>query len=365
MREKTLKNLPVSLKETIDSMEQSVVVVNIDNKMLVWNSVMEQNFLTEKDFSGKTLNSIFPAFWEEYKGEIWGETLVNEVIKKGNSEKMYRFPLKTAKSQIRYFDLKASPLKNNKQNIIGAILTMNDVTDSINLEKQLLRQAKTASLANLGASIAHEIRNPLNSISLNIQLIKEWILKPEVSQKEMIETVDNVLSEINRLNDLIRYFLKFSRLPEPELIVGNIDSCVQQALKLLYEQAKRLNVDIIENLSKTSEILMDKNLLSQAIYNICLNGIQAMKSQGGGRLEISSFDTSGYVMLEIKDNGHGFLTETKDKLFELFFTTKEDGSGLGLPIANQIIEKHDGKIVAENNLDRGACFSIYFPIYKP
>ena len=87
-----------------------------------------------------------------------------------------------------------------------------------------------------------------------------------------------------------------------------------------------------------------------------------MKEQGGGRLEISTFQNKDYCLIEIKDNGMGFTPGALEKLFDLFFTTREEGSGLGLPIANQIIENHDGKLVAENNLDRGACFSIYLPV---
>ena len=350
------------LENILESLDQSIVVIDNQEKVVIWNSAMEELFFSKDDALGQRLSSLIPRFWEEYRGLIWGKIFVNEVLKQGCNRQSSRFPLQVKGKKIRYFDLKGTPLRTVEGNILGAILVMNDITDNLFLENQLLRQARTTSLANLGASIAHEIRNPLNSISLNIQLFKEWLLEPEeASQEEMIETLDNVLGEIHRLDELIRYFLRFSRPPDPLLEPQDPNVSVQQAITLLEEQARKSDVEIISCYNKLPKVALDRNQLSQAIYNLSLNAIQALKEQGGGKLEILTQDNNDYVIIEIKDNGLGLASEEKDKLFDLFFTTKEDGSGLGLPIANEIVERHNGKIVAENNLDRGACFTIYLP----
>lgn len=352
------------LEDILQSLDQYIVVIDRDERVVIWNPPMEAHFLPQKQALGQWLRKIFPQFWEEFRGKIWGDILVNDVMLKGNTEELYRFPLKTSNNKICHFDLKGTPLKNSRDGIMGAILLMNDVTDRIQLEEQQLRHARTTSLANLGASVAHEIRNPLNSISLNIQLIKEWTESPEGCPREQtLEILDNVLMEIKRLNDRIRYFLTFSRLPTPHRVPENPNLAVEQALKLLAEDARHAHVEIIKNLGKLPPILIDLNQLSQAVYNICLNAIQEMRGQGGGKLEVTSLVNKDYVLLEVKDNGRGFEETAKSNLFQLFYTTKEDGSGLGLPIANQIVDQHEGRIVAENNLDRGACFSIYLPVY--
>jgi PAS domain S-box-containing protein len=351
------------LEYILQSLEQGIVGIDLSQKVILWTPPMEAQFLSEREAIGKPLSELFPSFWEEYRGKIWGDILLHDIMQRGDSRGLLGFPLKTKASQIRYFDLKATPLRDNKREIIGAIVVMNDVTEKIYLENQLLRQARTTSLANLGANVAHEVRNPLNSISLNIQLIKESLENPdESSRQEMIEILDNAITEIKRLNDIIRSFLEFSRPPAPQMLPEDPNQSVRQALTLLAKEAQQADVEIIENLGNLPKISMDRNQVSQVVYNICLNAIQAMRKQGGGKLEVTTLVNKDYVLLELKDNGPGIAPGIKDKLFELFCSTKEEGSGLGLAIAEQIVEQHEGRIVAENNMDRGACSSIYLPI---
>ena len=197
--------------QIFDSMEQGILVFDTEENLLYWNEHITSYFMDEKNIP-KTLHDLFPKFWEEYRGVVWGTVLLQDVIIKGLHKEMLRFPITTKDNEIRYFDLKSFPLKKKDHSIDGAVICFLDATENLRLENQLLRQARTKSLANLGASIAHEIRNPLNSISLNIQLIREWLSCPEENnQEEILETVQNVLNEINRLNDLIRDFLQFSR----------------------------------------------------------------------------------------------------------------------------------------------------------
>ncbi|HRU52698.1 MAG TPA: ATP-binding protein [Planctomycetota bacterium] len=350
------------LQNILESIDSCILVTDSSGKIMYWNESMASCFLP-KNAKGQMLKNILPMFWEEYKGKIFGEIIENEIFQKGEKKEFSRFPMSMHDQKIRYFDIKGSPLRNNQNEIVGIILIFLDATENMLLENKLLRQAKTTSLANLGASIAHEIRNPLNSISLNIQLTQEWLQHPEEdNQEEILETLQNVLSEIDRLNDLIRDFLQFSRPPDPQRTLQDPTEAVQQAIRLIQENARVAHVDIILSLSLLPKIYIDRNQISQAVYNISLNAIQSMKEQGGGRLEISTFQNKDYCLIEIKDNGMGFTPGALEKLFDLFFTTREEGSGLGLPIANQIIENHDGKLVAENNLDRGACFSIYLPV---
>lgn len=354
---------PEYVQNLLQSLDQQILVVDTEQNVVVWNSRMEKLFPPGAEAAGKPLSGLFPRLWEEYRGKVYGHMLAEEVIGKGERLDILRYPWRSAHGRNRYFDIRITPLQDRKGRILGAILVMNDVTDRVSLEDQLLRNAKTSSLADLGASVAHEIRNPLNSISLNIQLVKEYLENPNrCSREELLEIVSNALSEIKRMNDIIRCFLDFSRPPTPQFQLQDPNLSIRKALLLLSEQARQARVRIVEDLGDLPDLWIDQNQLSQAVYNICLNAIQEMKKQGSGTLEVSSQLQKDYVILEVKDNGPGI--RNREKLFDLFYTTKEEGSGLGLPIANKIVESHEGRIVAENNLDNGACFCIYLPL-KP
>ncbi|WP_372369333.1 nitrogen regulation protein NR(II) [Candidatus Uabimicrobium sp. HlEnr_7] len=350
------------IKLFAESVNQSIVVTDTKEKIVIWNSQIESQFSGKEQAIGQPLKKMFPRFREEFRGKILADIISKDVIKKGKTHEFSRYPLEIKSQKIRYFDLQFSPFKNNNGEIIGCIMTMIDATDKIYMENQLLRNARTTSLANLGASIAHEIRNPLNSISLNIQLIKEDI-ESSNSQTETLEIIDNVLYEIQRLNKIIKNFLSFSRPPEPRFILSDINDIIRRVLSLLREDARQAGVEIVSNLERLSLTLVDPDQISQAVYNIALNAIQEMNNTSG-ILEVSTLSVDEYILIEIKDNGPSLQMEDKSQLFDLFFTTKEDGTGLGLPIANRIIERHEGRIVAENNLDQGACFGIYIPVIK-
>lgn len=346
-----------------ESINHNIAVTDTQEKIIIWNSRIESQFAQKKLAIGQPLKELFPKFSEEFRGQILADMISTDVIKKGKTHEFARYPLETKSQKIRYFDLQFSPFKNNAGDIIGCIMTMIDATDKIYMENQLVRNARTTSLANLGASIAHEIRNPLNSISLNIQLIKEDI-ESSNSQTETLEIIDNVLYEINRLNKIIKNFLSFSRPPEPTFVESDLNDIIRRVLSLLREEARQAGVEITTNLGRLSRCFVDPDQISQAVYNIALNAIQEMQKNEGGILEVSTLSVDEYILIEIKDNGPSLQIEDKSQLFDLFFTTKEDGTGLGLPIANRIVERHEGRIVAENNLDEGACFSIYIPVVK-
>ncbi len=352
------------MENLVESIAQNIVVIDDQGRIVIWNSHMEMQFCPKEKAIGKSLKEIFPTFWEEFKGKVWGHILRENIIQKGESSELLRYPLNTTLKKIRYFDLKASPLRNRSQKkILGCIIVMEDVTHRIYLETQLLRHARTTSLANLGASIAHEVRNPLNSISLNIQLIREGLKIPESSSREeMLEIAEYVLEEIQRLNQIIHHFLKFSRPPEPYMKRQDLNETIRHVVQVIREEARQSRVEINLHLDDLPKLNLDRNQFSQALYNIAINAIQAMREQGGGILEFTTMNIKDYILLEIRDNGPGFQVDDPSELFDLFFSTKEEGTGLGLAIANQIIERHEGRIVAENNLDLGACFSIYLPL---
>lgn len=221
------------------------------------------------------------------------------------------------------------------------------------LEEQLLQSTKLAALGQLSAGIAHELRNPLTSIKVLINSIVE-----RIGQKGSIrEDVDVIESEIERMNGIIKQFLDFSR---PGLLcISNIDvnNILKGTLNLMSYELKEQNISVSKVFSeKVPEIKADGEKLKQVFLNIILNAIQAMPD--GGKLLLKTAVDDGYVIVTIDDTGRGIPGDVKKKLFEPFFTTREEGLGLGLCITKRIVENHKGSIKIDSEVGKGTKVTI-------
>lgn len=184
--------------QVLDSMSQGVLVFDIKGNLLYWNEFITENFINDKDIS-KTMHDIFPQFWKEYNGIVLGITLLQDVIIKGMNKKILRFPLPIKDHQVRYFDLKSFPLKTKDNAIQGAVLCFFDATENMQQEIQLLSKIRTTSFSDLREEIAEKVRDPLDSIALNAELLHEWLSCPEKNDRqEILETVEDIIVEINR-----------------------------------------------------------------------------------------------------------------------------------------------------------------------
>lgn len=278
----------------------------------------------------------------------------------GRSINVRRYKIKTRSGAEVPYDIRAYPLVGRGEKILGAVVVMSNVKDRVELEEQLILNARTTSLSNLGASLAHEIRNPLNSISLNVQLLKEQLQVPSSPDKEtLVATINALLAEIGRLNLIVRDFLEFSKPLRMRSELVNPNEVIGGALELLKEEMRQKNISVVVDFGELPEILMDRNQITQVFHNIALNAVQALDS--GGRLEITSRRRGDWVTIEFADNGPGIAENDLPKVFDLFFSTKKEGTGLGLAIASKIVESHHGHISVKSKLGEGAIFILSLP----
>lgn len=230
------------------------------------------------------------------------------------------------------------------------------------INEQLVRAAKLASLGQLSANVAHEIRNPLTSIKMRLYSLEEE-LKNNSSTKEDMKVITE---EINRMEKTVKDFLDFARPPEPNLEKCDIIQVLEGTVSLVSLKAKSQNIEIKKKFNVSScELKADKEQMRQVFLNIMLNSIEAMPE--GGVLEVSTEknqDRSSSRILEIhiKDTGPGISNDVKNKLFEPFFTTKAEGTGLGLFIASRIVQIHKGKLEVKNQLEKGAISTLKLPM---
>jgi signal transduction histidine kinase len=226
------------------------------------------------------------------------------------------------------------------------------------LEEKLIQSSKLAALGQLSAGIAHELRNPLTSIKILINSLVGRI-GPNESIKEDIEVIE---SEIERMNGIIKQFLDFSRPGYLCLSKTNINEIVKETLNLVAYELKDQNISITKSFDYELPIISaDGERLKQVFLNIILNARQAMPE--GGKLLVKTLREDNYAIISIKDTGKGIPEDIRHKLFEPFFTTREEGLGLGLPISKRIIDNHKGAIEINSALGKGTSAVVKLPIF--
>jgi signal transduction histidine kinase len=218
---------------------------------------------------------------------------------------------------------------------------------------------KMATIGELAAAIAHEIKNPLAGISGAIQVFAEDF-EPEDPRREIIMEVQN---EIERLDKAVRNLITFAKPPEPSFIRTPIDELIDRTMRLIKTQAKKQGIDVnIVSLEEKAEVYIDPDQIQQVFLNIMLNAIHSMPA--GGSLTVTTLvrPEEGEVEVSISDTGSGISEENLQNVFKPFFTTKHTGTGLGLAISKNIIEKHKGRLVAESKVASGSHFRIILPL---
>lgn len=225
------------------------------------------------------------------------------------------------------------------------------------------RQEKLASLGVFAAGIAHEIRNPLTAIKVRLFTLK-GSHKPDTSEREDLEVIG---AEIDRLEHIVRDFLQFARPAEPVLQTLPVDRLLQEIQKLLQSDLATKSVVLKLDLHTNEAVRVDPSKMKQVLINFVQNGAESMASGGTVTLcsrldkQMLNGHLASVVVIDVADTGSGISPEAQKRLFDPFFTTKEAGTGLGLPIAARIVEKHGGVIQVQTQLQRGTTFSIVLP----
>jgi len=348
----------------LNSLERFIFVVNTQGQIIFWNKALERISYTKEEAVGKSLIDIFPHL-EDDAGLNWRKIIETNVLLEGRHITVSRHPFliqKTKAGEQIYHDIKVLPLQNKDEKIIGAAVLFEDVTEKIQNEQNLVRESRSSGLANLSSALAHEIKNPLNSISLNIQMLQEELREEkEIDKESLIKTGNSLLAEIQRLSSTLTDFMKFSRQPLPHLALDDVNTCIIKNINLLKPQAQEKDIEIIHELGTLPQVPIDSNQFQQVIYNILLNAIQAIPQNG--KIGVASYLEDNNVIIRIFDNGPGISEDIQGKIFDLFFSeNKTEGSGLGLNIASQIIENHNGKISVMSTPGKGAVFTIMLPI---
>ena len=345
-----LERLNSSIVFNLDS---GLLTINNKGRIRVFNRYMaELTGITQEEAYDRFLTEIIPGF------DKLGD---NIILQRGEIE--FQPPLDGKKT----LGFKTVPFFDKEGSRVGIIVALQDITKMKTMETELKKADRLAAIGELSARMAHEIRNPLASISGSVQLITQGE-KIDVHDKKLL---DIVLRETNRLNELLGDFLEYARPTLPMKIPILLKHYLYDMAALLRADPRFENVVLLSDCPDDLVINADRDQFQQVFWNLLVNAAEAMPS--GGEIRVAAEELVGedlgvyrgdVVKITVMDNGKGMAKDDLKKVFEPFFTTKPAGTGLGLATVYRIIESHSGVILIDSVMGKGTRFTIYLPLLQ-
>ncbi len=349
----------VNMKDYSEEILQSMVsgVLTVDNK----GKVVTYNYMAEKICGRKSADVL-----GKVSQEIWGNRgTITKVVASSLKDKCYvnyESSIASPERGLVPVSFSSTLLRDHQGKKMGALITIQDLSEVKELEGKVRRADKLAALATMAAGMAHEIKNPLSSMKVLSQLLPIKFQDPEYRAK-MQEILPR---EINRIDRIVESLLGFARATAPTFERADIRDVLNENLKYFKDQAQAAEVKVVTKFADLPEIEIDQGQLSQVFSNLMLNAIQAMPN--GGELQVITLpgkeveEVLQEIKVQISDTGHGISEDMAKKLFDPFFTTKYGGTGLGLTISHSIVDGHKGYIDVESKIGKGTTFIVTLPV---
>jgi signal transduction histidine kinase len=345
----------------LKNFKEAVVFADAQSRIQIFNSVAEKYFeMSGQQVLGKRLERGIP-----YKNIRKQFDFVYEKKESNHDVELAihvpAAPSSESKARLLYCNF--YPIFDKGAKFLGCLATFSDVTEKGLLLREISKSRDLSTIGVLARWMAHEIRNPLSSLNINIELLREE-LKEEayLSQKEEIHSLLNFISyETLRLENNLKDFLDFNRLPPLKFEWVQLNDVLDSVVRVLGPDAQMKNAKIDTHFQKNLPMVkIDVSQFNLVISNLLINSIQAVSQKG--EIHLFTRGSKNNIFVVIQDNGVGISKEHLSKIFDFMFSTKPTGSGLGLSIAKKIISDHHGEITVKSEVNKGSIFRIRLPI---
>jgi PAS domain S-box-containing protein len=356
------------LEVIFESMIEGVIAADRERKIVFFNTAAATVFgFRDEPVLGRALEEALP------------EGPVREAVLAGieSGERLYDAEVRLEAPVERLLNINLIPLTDRLERFFGTLIMVIDVTEKRAGEARLSLAEKLASRTTISAGIAHEIRNPLNSLSIHLQLAeKQWNgikhtlerlhqTEPEALPRPGMEKLEGNLrvirDEVERLDRVVKNFLLAVRPQQPNWSFVDIERAVTGALQVLEPEIGQHAISLVlEPLEEPLTVPMDEFQIRQALINLIRNAIDAQPAGGAIRVRLTKLPDR--VRIQILDSGEGISKENLNRIFEPYYTTRAQGTGLGLAVVERIVREHRGRIRIESEPGKGTCVTVDLPL---
>ena len=360
-RTKDLEQVYQFHKGIIQNISSGLITIDFEgNITFINNAALKLLDYDYRELVGVSIKSVFADDRE-------ADSILNELLKKKRMFESRETNLISRHLKIIPIGFTTTLLTASDISHIGVIFSFRDLTNLHHFRTRMERMDRLATLGEVSAGIAHEIRNPLAGIKTSAQVLEESF-SPGDQRSQLIR---RIVKEIDRSNDLLKKFFNFAQPGKPKQEFVSLDTLVEGVSLLLTPKMRKKDISVIKNYEPDiPDVYVDENQMEQILINLFLNALDAMEKGGSITINVISIvpseentatDSRNVVVFELEDTGHGIDAENIEKIFNPFYTTKSDGVGLGLSISSRLVEENGGRLTVSSEPDQGTKFTLHLP----
>lgn len=349
-----LVNIQDYTQSILRSITSGVVTVGPDGSVATANPAAERMLgVREVDIVPRRIGTLFAD-------DSGLDEEVAKVLKGRIPKSVKDMRLVTRAGKILHVQASTSRMRDVDGRILGAVVTIEDVSEVKALTDQLIRADRLAAMGELTAGVAHEVRNPLGIIRASVQLVEE----SGCDRERVLEATSVIKQEIDRLDRVIKALLDFGRPSKPYLRLTDIGEVIEDVVLFTRRFAGQSKVTIsAQDVGSLPKVMADPDQLKQVFVNLISNAVQAM-DPAGGLIVVKGSSEDGFLSVQVSDNGPGIPASDLKKVFDPFYSTRDAGTGLGLTIVHRILDEHDGHIEVASTPGQGTTFTVSLPVFQ-